>query len=173
MNRKLFGYLLLTVSTVAATVFASPVPVLTAPFAVSLAAMALALWLVRKKPAVELAGQPDADSFDHAACLETISKELAGLDRLEVLSCERIHRELDRLIEGAVFDFAQNRNSLLVRLGYGPYSRVMADFSQAERTLNRAWSAAVDSYPGEARDSLKLAAELFAEDSAQLQELSK
>ena len=172
MNRKLLGYLLLTVSTVAAAVFASPIPVLTAPFAVSLAVMAFSLWLVRKKPSPdELARQPDESTFDHVACLESISGALARLDEREDLDCEQIHRELDHLIEGEVFDFAQNRNSLQARLGYGPYSRVMADFTRAERTLNRAWSAAVDSYHGEAHDSLHLARELFAEVTAQLKEI--
>ncbi len=47
----------------------------------------------------------------------------------------------------------------------------MADFTRAERTLNRAWSAAVDNYPGEARDSLYLARELFAEVTAQLKQI--
>ena len=172
MNRKLFGYLLLTVSTVAATVFASPIPVFTAPFAVSLGVMAFSLWLVRKKPSPrELAQQQEAGGFDHAACLESISDALTRLDRHEDLSCEQIHRELDRLIQGEVFDFAQNRNDLLLQLGYSPYSRVMGDFTRAERTLNRAWSAAVDNYPGEARDSLRLARELFAEDTAQLKQI--
>ncbi len=171
MNRKLFGYLLLAVSTVAAAVFASPIPVLTAPFAVSLGVMAFSLWLVRKKPAPRELMQQEAGVFDHAACLESISDALTRLDRHEHLSCEQIHRELDRLIQGEVFDFAQNRNDLLLQLGYSPYSRVMGDFTRAERTLNRAWSAAVDNYPGEARDSLRLARELFAEVTAQLKQI--
>ena len=172
MNRKLLGYLLLTVSTVAAAIFASPIPVHTAPFAVSLGVMAFSLWLVRRKPALrELAQQQEAGGFDHAACLESISGALTRLDRHEDLSCELIHSELDRLIQGEVFDFAQNRDSLLLQLGYSPYSRVMGDFTRAERTLNRAWSAAVDNYPGEARDSLRLARELFAEVTEQLKQI--
>ncbi|MBN2288984.1 MAG: hypothetical protein JXQ83_06585 [Candidatus Glassbacteria bacterium] len=169
INRTVSGYLLLTVSTVAASVFASPTPVLTLPFTVSLAAMAFSLWLVRRKQAPgEPARESEADAFDHLACLESVAGALARLAEQESLTCGQIHRELDPLIEGAVFDFAVNREALLARLDYGAYSRVVGDFTQAERILNRAWSAAVDSYPGEAVDMLRLARELFEEVAALL-----
>ena len=169
MNRTFFGYLLLTLSSVAAAVFASPIPVLKGPFTVSLVVMAFSLWLVRKKPSsAEMVRQTDDAVFDHDDCLGSISTSLDRLGRQENLTCEQIHRQLDLLIDGPVFDFAQNRDSLQLLLGYGPYSRVMGDFTRAERTLNRAWSAAVDNYPQEARDSLKLARELFAEVAALL-----
>ncbi|MEA2062569.1 MAG: hypothetical protein U9P14_02620 [Gemmatimonadota bacterium] len=173
MSRKSIGYTLLIVSAVAASVFASPIPVLKGPFAASLVVMAFSLWLVRSKtnngqtPKAG-SGQLQGKRFDHLACLESVAASVEKLARSGNPDCESIHRGLDPLIEGPLFDFARNREALLESLGYSPYAQVMSAFTQAERILSRAWSAAVDSYPAEAAECVNLASELFTELVCQL-----
>lgn len=166
MNSKIIGYLLLTLSAVAASVFAARTPVMTGPFAVFLLVMAVSVLILRRSPRPEkVAEQSSGESgvFDFTACLRDIT---GSLDRLvgakEELTCEKIPRELDRLIEGPLFDFIQARSSLLAAHGFAPYARVMAEFTRGERTASRAWSAAVDGYLEEAISSLELAREVFA-----------
>ena len=57
---------------------------------------------------------------------------------------------------------------LAQKLGAGPYGDFMSRFSTAERDLNRSWSAAVDGYPAEAKESLERAAGAFSEALAKL-----
>ncbi|MEA1997539.1 MAG: hypothetical protein U9N45_07855 [Gemmatimonadota bacterium] len=174
MNLKLAGYILFVVSTVAASVFASRIPVMTGSFAVSLLAMVLSLRLIRRGAGkavtdTDSAGSGEDNYFDFAGCLASIASALdALLEREEHLSCEDIHTGLDSLIEGRVFEFAQAREELLNTCGFGPYARVMSDFTRAERAMNRAWSAAVDGYPAEAIESLKVSREIFCEVAKEL-----
>ena len=177
MNLKAVGYLLLTVSAVAASVSAASTPVLTGPFAVSLGVMVVSILILRRgqRPEKAAAQAGDASSvFDFTACLRDITD---NLDRLagskEELTCERIHRELDHLIEGPLFDFAQARDSLLATFGFASYARVIAEFTRGERAASRAWSAAVDGYLDEAIKSLELAREVFAGVSVILEGLKK
>ncbi|HUU28261.1 MAG TPA: hypothetical protein VM123_10650 [archaeon] len=176
MNGKLIGYFLLIVSSITASVYASHIPVLTRGFSISLLVMIFSIWLLRRR-AASAADITDPSGkkarFDFSGTLESILKALEKLLERDEPSCAEIHRRLDSLIEGQLFDFAQAREELLAALGYGPFARVMADFTQAERTLNRAWSAAVDSYPEEALDSLKLARELFSSLSESLNKFQK
>ena len=165
MNSKIVGYLLLTVSAVAASVFAARTPVMTGPFAVSLLVMIVSILLLRRGVRPEKTAERNGGRsgvFDFTACLEDVT---SSLDRLigskEELTCERIHHELDRLIEGSLFDFAQARENLLATVGFAPYARLIAEFTRAERTASRAWSAAVDGYLDEAISSLELAREVF------------
>ena len=177
MNLKAVGYLLLTVSAVAASVFAARTPVLTGPFAVSLGVMVVSVLILRRglRPEKEAAQAGEASSaFDFTACLRDIT---LSLDRLagskEELTCEKIHRELDRLIQGPMFDFAQARESLVATLGFASYARIMAEFTRGERAASRAWSAAVDRYLDEAINSLEIAREVFAGVSEILESLKK
>jgi len=166
MNSKAVGYLLLTLSAVAASVFAARTPVLAVPFGVSLLAMVVSILILRRslRPEKAAAQAGEVSSvFDFTACLREVT---GSLDRLigarAELTCARIHRELDRVIEGPLFDFAQARDSLLADFGFASYARVIAEFTRGERAASRAWSAAVDGYLEEAISSLELAQEVFA-----------
>ena len=177
MNSKIIGYLLLTASAVAASIFAARTPVIAGPFAVSLLVMAISILILRRSPRSEkVAEQSNVESgvFDFSACLADVT---SSLDRLvgakEELTCEKIHRELNLLIEGPLFDFAQARNSLLTTFGFASYARVIAEFTRGERIASRAWSAAVDGYLQESISALKLAHEVFAGVSEILEDLRK
>lgn len=177
MNLKAVGYILLTVSAVAASIFAARIPVIIGPFAVSLLIMAVSILILRSaRHQVKAAGQAGGESgvFDFSACLHDVTN---SLDRLvgakEELTCGKIHSELDRLIEGPLFDFAQARESILAAYGFALYAQVMAEFTRGERTASRAWSAAVDGYLEEAISSLELAREVFRGLKETLEQLQK
>lgn len=85
----------------------------------------------------------------------------AAIERVESLSPEAASEELEGLGEG-VLTLVEQRQVLAKSLGVGPYAEFMGQFSAAERDLNRAWSAAVDGYPQESRESLTRAAAGFA-----------
>jgi hypothetical protein len=164
---KAFGYALMVLSAVSASVFASPIPFMKWPFVASCLALAVSMIILRKKPVAlgngEAAIVVGRDTYDFRGAVDTVLGTLESLrNRPERPSLKEIHSELDRLIEIELFDFAENRDELL-HLGYGPYARVVSTFSRAERMLNRCWSASVDGYDEESYASLELAQVLFKE----------
>ena len=164
---KAFGYTLMVLSAVSASVFASPIPFMKWPFVVSCVALAASMVILRKKPASDT-GSEAAILAMHASYdfRESIDRVIDAIERLierpDKPSLKEIHSGLDLLIENELFDFAQNRDALLA-LGYGPYARIISTFSRAERMLNRSWSASVDGYEEESFESLELALDLFGE----------
>jgi hypothetical protein len=112
-------------------------------------------------------------TFDFLDCLRRVLHLLDGLDKSGTADCDAIHRELDGLVDGPLFDFAEARGGLLALYGFGPYARVIGEFTRSERMVNRAWSASVDGYPGEARASVARARELFAELIEELEKLEQ
>lgn len=163
MNAKTAGYMLLVLSTAAASIFASRIPIMVVPFFLSMLAMAISLWLVRRRPGttavVRTAGS--GDDFDFLSAVDRIVSTLDDLLAGRNVSLRKVHDELDRLVEGDVFEFAEAREQLIASHGFAVFARVMSEFSPAERALNRAWSAAVDGYPEEVGLSLELARERF------------
>jgi len=87
--------------------------------------------------------------------LEARVEELAT--RADELDAEAIHEAVDALLLGPVYTLAEGRNSIRNAHGGRVFATVMDDFARAERRLNRAWSAAVDGYVDEARNSLRIA----------------
>ncbi len=162
----MFSYILLTLSTVAACLFAARIPVMTAPLAASVLVMAVAVLLMRRgykaRLAREMASESGRGIFDFAASARGVLQTLERLESDEQAGCGQIHRELDRLVDGALFDFAEAREGLLALHGFGGFARVVGEFSRGERAVNRGWSAAVDGYPCEARASVARAREIFA-----------
>jgi hypothetical protein len=163
----MFSYILLTLSTVAACLFAARIPVMTAPLVVSVAAMAAAVVMMRRGYKAKLAREVTSESgrsvFDFSASIKDLLNTLESLESDQQAGCEDFHRELDKLVDGALFDFAEARESLLALHGFGKFARVVGEFSRGERAVNRAWSAAVDGYPHEARASVTRAREIFVE----------
>lgn len=162
----MFSYILLTLATVAACLFAARIPVMTTPLVASVTAMAVAVMLMRRgyraRLAREVASGSGREVFDFAASARGVLQTLERLESDEQAGCEEIQRVLDRLVDGALFDFAETREGLLALYGFGEFARVVGEFSRGERAVNRGWSAAVDGYPGEARASIARAREIFA-----------
>ena len=65
------------------------------------------------------------------------------------MSLDALHESLDRTLSGSLADFIENRQSLIDAFGMSGYAHVMTSFAQAERRLNRVWSASADGYPDE------------------------
>ena len=161
---KRIGNILLVLSTIAATLCAARTPVLEFWFGASCLAMISAVLLLRLSARPPKAGVRQAAAeaaFDFTGCLGEVNSALEKLAGERELSCELIHRELDRLIEGPLFDFARYREQLTAVAGYASFARLVGEFTRAERSLSRAWSAAVDGYREEALDSMSQARERF------------
>ncbi|HIG10333.1 MAG: hypothetical protein ABGY71_04425 [bacterium] len=104
----------------------------------------------------------DGQEISHVAALVdellALEKGLDELDeRAEHLDSAALQVAIDPLLTGPAYRFAEGREALRRAHGTEAYIAVMEAFARAERKLNRAWSAAVDGYPGEARRSLEAA----------------
>lgn len=84
--------------------------------------------------------------------------ELAG--RVDGLDPDDIHQAVDPLLAD-MLPFVEGRQHLSAAYGGKGFAAIMGHFASGERKLNRAWSAAVDGYPEEARKSVKAAAPYF------------
>jgi hypothetical protein len=78
--------------------------------------------------------------------LQDVTRLNADMEKLDL---DELYQGLDRVIADPVFRFVQNRGAISFLFGMGEYGRIMGSFAQAERYLNRAWSAAVDGYRDE------------------------
>lgn len=114
---------------------------------------------------------------------ETVAANLAGLERSlrnlvekserfdaenRDLDVYAIHHRIDDEFMGDLDSFVQGRESIAHRFGLQAYADVMTHFANAERYLNRCWSASTDGYPDEvatyatrARDEFARALETF------------
>lgn len=129
-------------------------------FGAAIAMMLAAVFLNRSSSGSESGAAATEDSA--YAELKGLLDDVRGsstalVDRIEQLSPEDGAAEIETCGEG-VLTLVEQRQVLAQALGVGPYAEFMGQFSAAERDLNRAWSAAVDGYPQEARDSLQRAA---------------
>ena len=96
--------------------------------------------------------------------IEALERGVAELvERGDALSPDDLHARVDRLLTGPVYDVIESREALRERHGLAAYAALMGPFAAAERKLNRAWSASVDEYPDETRDSLAQALPLVQE----------
>ena len=83
--------------------------------------------------------------------------------RADTMECDDIHTALDPLFLQYGQPFVEHRGVIQGAYGGAAFAHVLSPFSAAERRLNRAWSAAVDGYPKEAREQLKAAGPYLAE----------
>lgn len=132
-------------------------------FGAAIAMMLAAVFLNRSGGGAE--GAKEATENSAYAELKGLLGEVGGgaaalVERIEQLSPEGGAAEIETCGEG-VLTLVEQRQVLAQALGAGPYAEFMGQFSAAERDLNRAWSAAVDGYPQEARESLERAAAGF------------
>lgn len=111
----------------------------------------------RSAPATTADGRPRPSPRESIRSIRVgLDQLLARLDSLQS-DDEREHALLERLTEllqTHVADFVEARAELIGSLGLAGFASVMDSFSGAERSLNRAWSAAADGVIDEAIDSL-------------------
>ncbi len=77
-------------------------------------------------------------------------------------ACHTITHKLGDAISDYVPAITDQRERLVARMGLGTYAGLMDVFSAAERSMNRAWSAAADFSLDESMESLERAAERLA-----------
>jgi hypothetical protein len=176
MNLALLSYVLLALSTVAASLFAARIPIMAGPFVASVVVMVASVVMMRVAVRARIAREVqdnDDGAFDFLASVRLVLRMLAELDESGEADCEVIHRRLDGLVDGPLFDFEEARSGLLALHGFAPYARVVSEFTRGERAVNRSWSAAVDGYPDEARASLGRAREIFTDLVGELERLAR
>ncbi len=136
--------------------------------------MLVGLIVLRLARAVDI----DEAGDKHAADIEVLRKSLASLTE-RVRGFEQrtgdedqltVHQRIDAELLGDINDFVDARESMIPRLGMQSYADIMSPFANAERLLNRAWSASADGYVDEvrscitqARGELERAAELLGQ----------
>lgn len=76
--------------------------------------------------------------------------------------------EIAKMQQTHIAAFIGARPELTARLGMGGYARLMDSFASAERSINRAWSAAADGVEAEAAVCLDDASGLLAESRGRL-----
>ena len=69
---------------------------------------------------------------------------------------------LGEVQQNELLTFADAREGLIAKLGLGPFASMMDRFAEAERSINRAWSAASDGRVGPASHAPDLLAEAHA-----------
>ena len=106
----------------------------------------------------------DADLRDLDAHLRSI---IAGVGELragpDAAHLAALPRAIDNTLRESIGAFVAAREAILHARGARAFAEIMSRFSAGERYLNRAWSAAVDEYPEEARSSLETSRGYFVE----------
>lgn len=94
--------------------------------------------------------------------------ELVGLRREEQM--DHITRRLDKIQQAHLAAFVDARPELIGRYGIAGFARIMDAFAAAERTLNRAWSAAADGVLPASIEALQIGMAHLAEAQRRLAE---
>ena len=96
----------------------------------------------------------DIDELDDA-----LANLLAGVSQLntarESILVFDVHKRIDEGLAIEFGRFADARKSMIQRFGLSAYAAVMTEFANAERSVNRAWSASADGYVDEVWLSLE------------------
>lgn len=114
--------------------------------------------------------EAETETVGPDAALRTIADDLVRLQKTLAtqkdphLREQAVVEQIGRLQQEHVPDFVETHAELIDRLGIGHAAEVMDRFAAAERSINRAWSAASDGDADEADQSL--AAALTALDEA-------
>ena len=78
-----------------------------------------------------------------------------------------MHHRIDAELMEDIDTFVEARESMIPKLGMQRYADIMSPFANAERLLNRAWSASADGYVDEVRNCIA-GARVELEKAAQL-----
>jgi hypothetical protein len=171
---KRLGNILLSAGTVLALVAGARIPPVI--WAVTIGVIVLIAGVILKQIAARRAraeGAATAALPDLIGILEATVSTLADLDsRAAEIEDKHLLSQVDELLKGPIFLFAEGRHALTNSFGTSGYNNVMEHFSRAERYLNRVWSALVDGYGEEARDYLTRSAETFKTAQQKLENLT-
>jgi len=136
-----------------------------------LAVIVMALGVALKRSALGAAARESAGGGEGPSPARELRELAAGVRALaaevETLDAAAIHARVDALLTGPCYRIVEGRQAFAAR-GMGSFGAVMGPFSSGERRLNRAWSAAVDGYPDEARTCVREAVGFLEEAVAAL-----
>lgn len=125
--------------------------------------VAMFLGMLLKRSAASVVESEEGESTGYGALVALLDRgrlEVTALaDRADGLGAREIHEALDPILAEVCQPFVDGRETLRRRFGARGFAAVMGPFAAGERWLNRAWSAAVDGYEAEARESLREALE--------------
>ena len=172
---KLFGGIILTAGFLAGAYFSvsEVASVQWTYYGVCAGVMVLGMLLLQAARRAELEQAGDKHASDIAVLqqsLASLTERVRGFeardgddDQLEVYT--RIDDELMEDINA----FVDARESMIPKLGMQRYADIMSPFANAERLINRAWSASADGYVDEVRLCLRSAREELEKAGALLQ----
>ncbi len=97
----------------------------------------------------------DADEkhIDPINIMEELIGKISDIN-YEEMSSDQIKKTLDELELAYLIPFAEHRHQFQHDYGMMKFAEFFSDFATGERNLNRAWSAIVDGYPEESKNSL-------------------
>ena len=130
----------------------------------------IALHAARKNELEQAGAQQEADIDVLRACLASLTEKVRGFEARSTDEDQlQVYTRIDEELMEDINTFVEARESMIPRLGMQRYADVMSPFANAERLLNRAWSASADGYVdevrlciGSARSELEKAAALLA-----------
>ncbi len=140
-------------------------------FAAAVAAMVVGIVLKRadRPKAADVATGRAGDAGGLRADLVATAEAAAKLEtQVDGLDADAIHTALDPILSGPIYRVVEGRELLAVQLGAVGFADMMGAFSNGERALNRAWSAAVDGNVEEARACVHRAAPALWEAAQQV-----
>ena len=130
-------------------------------FGLGILVMLAGVFLTRQGMRAAVGGGGGADAVTAETMrtwLETFESSVEQLAHgVDTMECDEIHHRLDPLFVEFGQPFVEHREVLRVAFGGAGFANILGPFASAERRLNRAWSAAVDGYPDEARAQVKAA----------------
>lgn len=112
----------------------------------------LILWHKSNRKEVKTMLADMKDNIGPIAYLEQVKQEISALEiRDDYLAC------VDAVSDGSIFNFIEQSRKLLDIYGQEKGAEIILAFAQAERYLNRSWSAFSDGHREEAINSLEQA----------------
>ncbi len=133
--------------------------------------MGMILLHFARRDEMEQAGEKHTADLDVLrASLANLTEKVRGFEAAEgdedqLLVFSRVDEELMEDINA----FVGARESMIPKFGMNRYAEIMSPFANAERLINRAWSASADGYVDEVRLCIRNARQQLEEASALLE----
>lgn len=111
----------------------------------------------------EASEEESADSRREPSAVlgELVERLEALVPTVDDLTPEHLKERVDPLLEELVPEFLESRDALARSQDGATFAELFSSFANGERKLSRAWSAAVDGFAPESRNSLRLALDYF------------
>jgi len=158
---KALGALLLTAGFLAGAYFAVAIveEVNWVHYGISAAVMVVGMVLLRVARAAALDEAGEQHTADIAALQSSLANLTAKVRAFEAADGDEeqlsAHHRIDAELLEDINAFVAARESMIPRLGMQNYADIMSPFANAERLLNRAWSASADGYVDEVRSCVR------------------